>query len=269
MFVYSCHRVEVVTIEGVGNRLIGYHPVQTRLAQMNGTQCGYCLPGMVMTMLVLAACNNILERMKPVREENPSSSWADLFRIIYERDISLVSYVASDPGRDAIQYNVYGCACTEIEVDMLTGDFQLRRVDIVEDVGERLNPAIDIGQIEGAFVMGIGYWLHERIVRNPETGEILTNRSWTYKPPGARDIPVDFRVSFLQKQQLPAGLIGSKTVGEPVMFVSISAIFALRNAINSSREDAGLPHSFVRLGGSIQKEDILLLSGTHFSQFQL
>ncbi|GAB0100743.1 xanthine dehydrogenase [Sergentomyia squamirostris] len=219
--------------------------------------------------LVLAACNNILERMKPVREENPSSSWADLVRITYERDISLVSYVASDPDRDAIQYNVYGCACTEIEVDMLTGDFQLRRVDIVEDVGESLNPAIDIGQIEGAFVMGIGYWLHERIVRNPETGEILTNRSWTYKPPGARDIPVDFRVSFLQKQQLPAGLIGSKAVGEPAMCMSISAIFALRNAINSSREDAGLPHSFVRLDGSTQKEDILLLSGTHFSQFQL
>ncbi|GAB0100744.1 xanthine dehydrogenase [Sergentomyia squamirostris] len=219
--------------------------------------------------LVLEACDNILERMKPVRKENPAASWAELIRIAFERNISLVSYVATDPNKDPVRYNVYGCACTEIEVDMLTGDFQLRRVDIVEDVGESLNPAIDIGQIEGAFVMGIGYWLHERIVRHPETGEILTNRSWTYKPPGARDIPVDFRVSFLQKQQLPAGLIGSKAVGEPPMCMSISAIFALRNAINSSREDAGLPHSFVRLDSSTQKEDILLLSGTHFSQFHL
>ncbi|XP_055687210.1 xanthine dehydrogenase/oxidase-like [Lutzomyia longipalpis] len=222
----------------------------------------------VLGRLVLEACNTILERMKPVREEMPSATWSELVRIAYERNVSLAAFV-NDMDKDRITYDVWGVSCAEIEVDVLTGDFLLRRVDIAEDVGESLNPNIDVGQIEGAFVMGLGYWLQEKIIRNPETGEILTNRTWNYKPPVARDIPVDFRVSFLKGQNLPAGIIGAKGTGEPAICMSIVAIFALRNALESARKDAGLPYTFIELHAPTTKEDILLLSGTHFSQFQL
>uniref|UniRef100_A0A1B0CZV4 Uncharacterized protein n=1 Tax=Phlebotomus papatasi TaxID=29031 RepID=A0A1B0CZV4_PHLPP len=218
--------------------------------------------------LVIEACNTILERIKTVQEELTGASWSEVVKIAYERNISLVSFV-TDMDKDRISYNVWGAACAEVEIDVLTGDFLLRRVDIHEDVGESLNPAIDIGQIEGAFVMGLGYWLQEKIIHHPDTGEILTNRTWNYKPPVATDIPVDFRVTFMKKQNLPTGIVGAKGTGEPAIAMSIVAIFALRNAIESSRDDAGLEPCFVTMGAPTTKEDILLLSGTQSCQFQL
>ncbi|XP_059612740.1 uncharacterized protein LOC132259204 [Phlebotomus argentipes] len=218
--------------------------------------------------LVIEACNTILERIKPIREEMPSASWSQLVKTAYERNISLASFV-TDMGLETIRYDVWGVSCAEVEVDMLTGDFLLRRVDISQDVGESLNPAIDIGQIEGAFVMGLGFWLQEKIIYHPGTGEILTNRTWNYKPPGAKDIPVDFRVSFMNRKNLPTGILGAKATGEPSQCLSLSAIFALRNAIESARKDAGLEHCFIQMDAPTTKEDILLLSGTNSKQFQL
>uniref|UniRef100_A0A1B0DIK6 Uncharacterized protein n=1 Tax=Phlebotomus papatasi TaxID=29031 RepID=A0A1B0DIK6_PHLPP len=218
--------------------------------------------------LVIEACRIILERIRVIREEKPEASWTEIIKVAYERNISLVSFV-TDMEKDRITYHAWGAACAEVEIDVLTGDFLLRRVDIHEDVGESLNPAIDIGQIEGAFVMGLGYWLQEKIIHHPDTGEILTNRTWNYKPPVATDIPVDFRVTFMKKQNLPAGLLGAKGVGEPAICMSIVAIFALRNAIESSRDDAGLGNCFVMMNAPTSKEDILLLSGTQPSQFTL
>uniref|UniRef100_A0A1B0CZV7 Uncharacterized protein n=1 Tax=Phlebotomus papatasi TaxID=29031 RepID=A0A1B0CZV7_PHLPP len=89
------------------------------------------------------------------------------------------------------------------------------------------------------------------------------------EPPVATDIPVDFRVTFMKKQNLPAGLLGAKGVGEPAICMSIVAIFALRNAIESSRDDAGLGNCFVMMNAPTTKEDILLLSGTQPCQFTL
>lgn len=99
---------------------------------------------------------------------------------------------------------------TEIELDVLTGNYIVRRVDILQDAGESLNPNVDIGQVEGAFIMGLGYWTTERCVVDKSSGELKTNRTWNYKPPGALDIPIDFRVELLSQSPNPAGFMRSK-----------------------------------------------------------
>lgn len=111
---------------------------------------------------------------------------------------------------DLQMYDIWGLCLSEVEVDILTGNLLINRVDILEDTGESLSPSIDIGQIEGAFIMGVGYWLTEKLVFNRQTGELLTNRTWNYKPPGVKDIPIDFRITLLQNSPNPAGFLRSK-----------------------------------------------------------
>ena len=94
-------------------------------------------------------------------------------------------------------------------MDILTGQHIVSRVDLLEDVGQSMSPLVDIGQIEGAFIMGLGYYTTEEIIHNYE-GKILTDRTWNYRPPGAKDIPVDFRVRLKKNNPNPAGVLHSK-----------------------------------------------------------
>jgi xanthine dehydrogenase/oxidase len=131
-------------------------------------------------------------------------------------------------------YFSYGVTCTEVEVDVLTGEHEIIRSDILYDCGESMNPEIDVGQIEGAFVMGLGYWLSEHFVRFPKTGQLLTRNTWEYKPPSSYDIPIDFRISLLKNAPNPLGILRSKAVGEPPICMSCSALFAIKHAIENA-----------------------------------
>lgn len=155
------------------------------------------------------ACEILLERLKPIKDENPTAEWSSLIDKAYEKNVDLAATFMYGP-TDNKDYDIWAASCCEVEVDILTGNIQLRRVDIMEDVGESLSPGIDVGQIEGSFIMGLGYWLHEKLVFDRESGELLTNRTWTYKPPGVKDIPIDFRVTFLKKSSNPFGVLRSK-----------------------------------------------------------
>lgn len=95
--------------------------------------------------------------------------------------------------------------------------------------------------------MGVGYWLTEKLIYDGQTGELLTNRTWSYKVPGAKDIPIDFRVKFLQNVN-NEGVLGSKSTGEPALTLSIVVMFALRHAIDSVRLDNGLRGTWYQLG---------------------
>lgn len=97
--------------------------------------------------------------------------------------------------------------------------------------------------------MGIGYWLTEKLIYN-EMGELLTNRTWNYKVPGAKDIPIDFRVKFIQnaRNDSNVGIFGSKATGEPAITLSVVVVFALRHALDSVRLDNGLTEKWYHLG---------------------
>ena len=97
-----------------------------------------------------------------------------------------------------------------MEVDILTGEMYVVRTDILEDAGLSTSPIVDIGQVEGAFIMGLGLFTSEEIKHDLETGELLTKNTWEYKPPAAKDIPQDFRVSLLKNARNPLGVMSSK-----------------------------------------------------------
>ncbi|KAL1373969.1 hypothetical protein pipiens_005053 [Culex pipiens pipiens] len=217
---------------------------------------------------VKRACELILERMQPVKEENKDDPWEALVEKCHTKNVDLcATYMVK--ASDLVPYIIWGLSCSEVEVDVLTGNVQLRRVDILEDVGESLSPGIDVGQIEGAFVMGLGYYLTEALVFDPKDGALLTNRTWTYKPPGAKDIPVDFRIRFLQGSSNQTGVLRSKATGEPAMNMTISIIFALRHALMAARKDAGLAREWVALGAPSTPDQILALAGNSIEQFKL
>ncbi|XP_058053764.1 xanthine dehydrogenase/oxidase-like [Anopheles bellator] len=217
---------------------------------------------------VKKACEILVERMQPIRDELKDAPWEKVVQNSYNKNVDLCAtymYKASD----LEGYIIWGLACVELEIDVLTGNVQLRRVDILEDTGESLSPGIDVGQVEGAFIMGVGYYLTEALVYDPESGALLSNRTWTYKPPGAKDIPVDFRVRFLQNSSNPTGVLRSKATGEPAMNMTIAVLCALRNAILAARKDAGLPNEWVQIGAPCTPDQVYLMSGNSVEQFLL
>ena len=129
-------------------------------------------------------------------------------------------------------YYAYGGAVVEVEVNLLTGEHRLLRVDILHDVGTSLVPSIDIGQVEGGFVQGLGWLTTEEVLFTPE-GRLLTYSPSTYKIPSYGDIPRDFRVSLLDKAPQDGVIHGSKAVGEPPFMLAIGVVAALRHAILS------------------------------------
>jgi len=129
-------------------------------------------------------------------------------------------------------YFAYGAACSEVVIDTLTGENRLLRADILHDVGKSLNPAIDIGQIEGGFVQGMGWLTTEELVFNRE-GRLLTHAPSTYKIPVPSDVPADFRVALYPNSNREETIYRSKAVGEPPIMLANSVFCALADAIHS------------------------------------
>ena len=127
-------------------------------------------------------------------------------------------------------YFAYGAAVVEVEVCGYTGMKALRRVDILHDVGDSLNPAIDRGQVEGAFVQGVGWLTGEELKWNAE-GRLLSHSASTYQIPSIGDTPPIFNVTLLPDAAQPGTIHGSKAVGEPPLMLAIAAREALRDAV--------------------------------------
>ncbi len=141
----------------------------------------------------------------------------------------------------AFYYFCYGAAVSEVEIDSRTGEWWLKAVDIVHDVGQSINPAIDIGQIEGAYVQGMGWltmeeciWSLKRDANGLGAGKLLTHGPSTYKIPVASDVPEHFKVSLFDGRNVKPTPHRSKAVGEPPLMLALSAYFALRDAVSAS-----------------------------------
>ena len=149
-------------------------------------------------------------------------------------------------------YFAYGAACAEVAIDILTGENRVMRVDILHDAGRSLNPALDIGQIEGGFVQGMGWLTTEELVFDAK-GRLATHAPSTYKIPVASDVPADFRVALLDEPNRAATIYRSKAVGEPPLMLAISVYSAILDALHSIA-----PGKQVRLDAPATPERILM-----------
>jgi xanthine dehydrogenase large subunit len=138
-------------------------------------------------------------------------------------------------------YFAYGAAASEVIVDTLTGEYKVARVDILHDVGSSLNPAIDLGQIEGGFIQGMG-WLTSEELWWDETGRLRTHAPSTYKIPACSDRPVDFRIALVEgRPNREDTIYRSKAVGEPPLMLAISVFRAISDAVASIADYRVLP----------------------------
>ena len=204
-------------------------------------------------MAVKIACEKILKRLQPIRDSWPDLTWTELITKAYFKRISLsATGFYSTPGigydwdtnqGDPFNYFVYGVAASLVEIDCLTGDHSVLKTDIVMDIGESINPAIDIGQIEGAFAQGYGLFMMEQMMHSPD-GVLLTRGPGAYKIPGFGDMPSQFNVSLLRGAPNPKAVFSSKAVGEPPLFLAASVFFAVKDAIRFVRVERGLSKKF-------------------------
>jgi xanthine dehydrogenase large subunit len=129
-------------------------------------------------------------------------------------------------------YFAYGAAVAEVAIDVLTGESKLLRADILHDCGRSLNPAIDLGQVEGGFVQGMGWLTTEELAWDAD-GRLTTHAPSTYKIPTSADVPRDFRVALYQGDNREDAIYRSKAVGEPPLMLGISVFHALKDAVAS------------------------------------
>ncbi len=168
--------------------------------------------------------------------------FAELVQQAYENRVQLWSDgFYKTPGlnwdKDKMQgspfyYFAYGAAVSEVVIDTLTGEFKLLQADILHDAGNSINPAIDIGQIEGAYIQGMGWLTSEELCWDPE-GRLTTHAPSTYKIPTVSDCPTAFNTRLYQNRNVKDTILRSKAVGEPPLLLPFSVFFAIRDAVAS------------------------------------
>ena len=140
---------------------------------------------------------------------------------------------------DAFGYDVYSCAFHEVAVDVSTGETAILRADLLYDAGASLNPVIDLGQIQGGYMMAVGHILREKQAYDEATGKDGSN-TFNYKPPSASDVPRVFNVQFYKGLPNAGGTFGSKAVAEPPMLLAAGLVPAIRMAVDSARQEHAL-----------------------------
>ncbi|KAJ8719964.1 hypothetical protein PYW07_012007 [Mythimna separata] len=237
------------------------------ISSPNAAVTGGSLTTQNIMIAVRKCCEQLLSRLEPVRRLLNNPTWEQLIQRSFEMYIDLQAHGFAD--RNDIQsYTIYGVTAAEVEIDVLTGETEILRVDVLQDAGQSVNPELDVGQVEGAFVMGLGYWTCENLVYDTNTGELLTDRTWNYYVPQARDIPQDFRVYLRKKSFSTQAIFGSKACSEPPTCMSVCIPIAIREAIVSARQESGLPSTkWFTIDGPYTTEQICLACETKTEDF--
>ncbi|KAK9866639.1 hypothetical protein WJX84_012043 [Apatococcus fuscideae] len=270
-------------------------------------------------MAVIDACSQLRDRLAPFRQAKAAHtadgqqesgsgaqkppSFPEAVRAAYMAMVDLsargfhaVTQVTGLGGDMPFKYWTYGAAATEVELDVLTGAHKVLRADIVMDLGQPLNPALDIGQIEGAYVQGLGMTCKEELVWGDvehdwlPRGHLQTRGPGSYMIPTVEDIPADLRVTLLEdepgrapsstspgaagagsmsegksSEKRPPGLVySSKNAGEPPFFLGASAFFALKQAVYAARRDAGHP-AWIQLDSPASTERVRMSCADHLT----
>jgi len=223
-------------------------------------------------MCTLDACRQIMARLKPYREKcGPDASLRDVAHAaffdrvdlsahgFYAPDKSMCKFDPKKPKPDdypddapenawkgqPFNYFTQGVAYSEVEIDVLTGNHRTLRADVVVDVGSSINPAIDIGQIEGAFFQGMGWSTIEEVVYSDDDhtwsgkrSNLFTQGPGTYKIPAFNDHPEVFNVSLLEDAENPVAVHSSKAVGEPPFFLGSTVFYAIKDAVGNFRKES-------------------------------
>uniref|UniRef100_A0A671R9Z6 Xanthine dehydrogenase/oxidase-like n=1 Tax=Sinocyclocheilus anshuiensis TaxID=1608454 RepID=A0A671R9Z6_9TELE len=195
-------------------------------------------------MAIYNACQTLLQRLQPYKDKNLKGCWEDWVSMF-------VSFcMTPDLGYDfdtnsgrPFNYFSYGVAVSEVEIDCLTGSHKNLHTSIVMDVGKSLNPALDIGQVEGGFMQGLGLFTLEELRYSPD-GYLYTRGPGMYKIPSFGDIPIELKVSLLRDTPNEKAIFSSKAVGEPPLFLAASVFYAIKDAIIAARAESGLTGPF-------------------------
>uniref|UniRef100_A0A4X1VCH9 Aldehyde oxidase 1 n=1 Tax=Sus scrofa TaxID=9823 RepID=A0A4X1VCH9_PIG len=225
-------------------------------------------------LAVKDACQTLLKRLEPIISKNPGGTWKDWAQAAFDESISLSatgyfrgyeSNMNWETGEGhPFEYFVYGAACSEVEIDCLTGAHKNIRTDIVMDVGYSINPALDIGQIEGAFIQGMGLYTIEELNYSPQ-GVLYSRGPSQYKIPAICDVPAELHISFLPPSQNSNTLYSSKGLGESGMFLGCSVFFAIHDAINAARQERGLSGP-LKLNSPLTPEKIRMACEDKFTE---
>ncbi|MDC0534962.1 molybdopterin-dependent oxidoreductase [Francisellaceae bacterium] len=213
------------------------------------------------------ACVDLRERFLPIWEQmghkipsdkHPkwSEQWADLVNNAFVAGVQITSgkthymrkFRKDDWLKDMFTYFVYGYSCSEVELDVLTGQHKVVRSDILFDTGRSVAPAIDFGQIEGGFIQGLGYGTSEEI-RYDKEGKLITDNAWTYELPCSKSIPEELNIELVKtpdsviNELAKQGMLsvgGAKATGEPSVPIGNSVFAAIRHALMAARADYGV-----------------------------
>ncbi|XP_075466161.1 aldehyde oxidase 1-like [Ascaphus truei] len=219
------------------------------------------------------ACEKLRQRLEPVIQQNPNGKWEEWVIGAFMQKIELSAtgffngyntFMDWETGEgDAGPYFIYGAACSEIELDCLTGGHKNLRTDIVMDVGFSMNPGIDMGQVEGAFTQGFGLFTIEELQYTSE-GSLYTRGPDKYKIPAVCDVPTEFNISFLANSDNPYTIYSTKGLGETSLFLGCSMFFAIKDALDSARAERGLPKDFI-LNSPASSERIRMACADHLT----
>nr|CAB3492938.1 unnamed protein product [Digitaria exilis] len=189
---------------------------------------------------VRKSCAVLVKRLKPIKESLEANAspvkWSALIAkaIMVSVNLSAQAYWTPDPSFTS--YLNYGAAISEVEVDVLTGATTILRSDLVYDCGQSLNPAVDLGQIEGSFVQGVGFFTNEDYATNSD-GLVIHDGTWTYKIPTVDTIPKQFNVEMFNSARDQKRVLSSKASGEPPLVLASSVHCAMREAIRAARKE--------------------------------